>query len=254
MSFRWSKTVDSPGDAFLAPSEGFSNVQLPLADLMEFSDAGFLEYRRQMTEAGLVAEVCSRLFPPDVVVTGQGFNLYVWVEYLKNAMARVAELGCTRLAWSNGRSRILPWEENVDEMKEQAMQFLFMVCDVAQTYDMSVVIEPLSSERTNFLTSMEETDSFVRQIGKENLSSMVSLRDLAAIGLSPQSLHQWKHRISHVLIENPERSTTLRTAPSQDDSFDYKPFLDGLRDIDYQGLIALPSDATSTTLQFCISL
>lgn len=87
--------------------------------------------------------------PADVRVTQKGFNIYVWMEHLKAAVHRMAELGCRKLVWSDGRARVLPVEGATAGFKEQVLQFLYMLCGVAANFDMTVLIEPLGPRRTN---------------------------------------------------------------------------------------------------------
>jgi hypothetical protein len=88
--------------------------------------------------------------PAEVRVTQRGFNLYVWMEHMKKALQRLAGLGCRQLVWSNGRARILPDEGELPILKEQALQFLFLLCELAGNFDMTVLVEPLRPRRTNF--------------------------------------------------------------------------------------------------------
>jgi len=254
MSFLWTRMVEDPAHIPAARDAGFDRVQLRVDQIMQLGQDDFESLKSSMATLGIQATVCSGILPPDVVVSEAGFNLYIWAQYLQEAVNKLSQIGCSRLAWSNGRARILPWEENVDTMKVQVMQFLYTVCDICEHYGMKVLIEPLSPKRTNFLNTMEQTDEFIGTVGKENLSSMVSLRDLTSIGLTNQSLIRWEHRLEHIHLENPEQSETVRKSPRRDDGYDYLPFLDALRKIGYDGTVSLPSDATADTLQYCRGL
>ena len=94
-------------------------------------------------------------------MTENGFNLYVWTEYLKKAVHRLSELGCQKLVWNNGRARVLPMEGDTSEMKGQILQFIHMLCDLSGNYDITILIEPLGTRRTNYLNSMEEIKDFL---------------------------------------------------------------------------------------------
>ncbi len=59
-----------------------------------------------------------------------------------------------------------------------------MLCEAAGPLGITVLVEPLGPRRTNFLNSMKDIAEFLPRVGKDNLSSMVSLRELEAIGLS----------------------------------------------------------------------
>ncbi len=65
------------------------------------------------------------------------------MEYLKKAIQRLSELSCQKLIWSNSRARVLPLEGDTGEMKEQIRLFIHMLCDLADYFGMSVLVEPL---------------------------------------------------------------------------------------------------------------
>ena len=140
----------------------------------------------------------------------------------------MADLGCRKLAWSDGRARVLPVEGEVAGLKEQALQFLFMLCEAAEAFGITVLVEPLGPRRTNFLNSMKEIGEFLPRVGKDNLSSMVSLRELEAIGLAPRDLAEHRGLIGHVQCSRTRGPPTgTRRCPRPDDGADYRPFLRG---------------------------
>jgi hypothetical protein len=187
-------------------------------------------------------------------VTERGFNLYAWIEHLKRAVPRMAELGCRKLLWSDGRARVLPLEGNVAGLKEQAAQFLFLLCDAAANVKITVLVEPLDPRRTNFLNSMKEVDEFLARVGKENLASMISLRELDAIGLPISRLGEFQRLIRYVQMESPLSRDGARDCPRRADGFDYRPFLRALMGLGYGAEIGLPVDADADALTYCREL
>ncbi len=133
-------------------------------------------------------------------------------------------------------------------------QFLFLLCDVAANAGISVLVEPLDPRRTNFLNSMKEIGEFLHRVGKENLASMISLRELDAIGLPISRLGEFRHLIRYVQMENPLSREGARACPRRSDGFDYRPFLRALQDIGYGAEIGLPVDADADTLTYCREL
>ena len=254
MSVRWSKTASDHASIVKAASEGFNCVELTVGHVMDISDEEFVLHKNLLLQHGLVAEACTSILPSDVVVTEKGFNLYVWMEYLKKAMHRLSELGCRKLVWSNGRARVLPWEGDIGEMKEQVLQFLHMLCELSGNYGITVLVEPLGPRRTNYLNSMEDINDFVPLIRKDNLASVISLRELAEISLMPERLSDFPQLIKHVYLENPLHTNGNKVSPRPGDDYNYRPFLSALNRIHYDGIISLPDDADSESLRYCQKL
>ncbi|MBN2051698.1 MAG: sugar phosphate isomerase/epimerase [Spirochaetales bacterium] len=247
MSILWAKMVENLADVKRAVSDGFDRFQPTIEFLMTSGE----EFRKQGV---VIPEVCSSPLPPDARVTQMGFNIYVWTEYLKKAVRSAAAQGCEKLTWSDGRARILPLEGDVSLVKEQVLQFLYLLCEIAENFGITVLVEPLGPRRTNFLNSMEEMADFLPLVGKENLSSMISLRELSEIGLKTEEFERYARLITHVQMENPLVQDGRRLAPRRNDSYDYVPFLRALRRIGYKMLITLPEDADVDSLEYCREL
>lgn len=254
MSVQWGRMVTDLSQVERAVSDGFDFVQ-PINNLvMNLSDEQLLTRKARIRDNGVPFKLCALPLPSDLRVSEKGFNIYVWIEHLKNATQRMAELGCGKLIWNDGRARVLPVEGAIGELKEQIRQFLYLLCGVAANFDMTVLVEPLGPKRTNFLNTMKETEDFLSRVGMENLSSMLSLRELDQIGLSLPGLSDYSRFVRHVHLDNPRSYNGERICPRPGDGFEYRPFLRALKDAGYAGGISLPPDADAGGLKYCRQL
>jgi len=251
MDMQWGKRVAELSQVAGAADEGFNFVQ-PVGSLVaDMSAEQFRLQKSRVAAGGLPFAACAVPLPADARVTQRGFNLYAWMEYLKKTTHRMAELGCRKLLWSDGRGRVLPEEGELADLKEQVLQFLFMLCEVAANFRITVLVEPLGPRRTNFLNSMREVEELLARVGKENLSSMISLRELESIDLPLDRLVNHRYMIHYIQLENPGGQEGARVCPRPSDGYDYRPFLRALKDMGYSGEIGLPSDATADGLAYC---
>jgi len=251
MGVRWGRVVTDLAQADRAAADGFEYVQAASDLVANLEDHEVARQAERLRSGGPPFAVCGVPLPAGVRVTEQGFNLYVWTEHVKRALHRMADLGCRSVAWSDGRARLLPVEGEISGPKEQALQFLFVLCEAAGALGIQVLVEPLGSRRTNFLNSMEEIAETLPRVGKDNLASMVSLRELDAIGLPPARLGSYRRLIGHVVLENPGEPGGDRVPPRPDDGCDYRPFLEALKTIGYAGTISLPVAADAASLGYC---
>jgi sugar phosphate isomerase/epimerase len=254
MDMKWGKMVADLSEVQRAASDGFDFVQ-PVRELAAgLGDEQAAGRKARGLDSGLPCEVCALPLPAEVRVTQKGFNLYVWIEYLKNALDPLAGLGCRKLIWSDGRARVLPVEGEIGALKEQALQFLYLLCEAAANVGMSVLVEPLGPRRTNFLNSMKEVSDFLPRVGKENLSALISLRELEPIGLSVPDLATYRQLIDHVHMDNPLACGAARICPRPNDGYEYRPFVQALKEMGYSALISLPGDADAGALAYCRAL
>jgi hypothetical protein len=119
---------------------------------------------------------------------------------------------------------------------------------------MTVLVEPLGPRRTNFLNSMKETRDFLSRVREENLSCLISLRELEKIGLSLSGLSDYQQLIDHVQLDNPRSYDGARICPRPNDGYPYGPFLRVLKDLGYSADISLPEDADAGGLEYCRAL
>jgi sugar phosphate isomerase/epimerase len=251
MGVHWGRMVTDLSQADRAAADGFEFVQAAAGLVADLDDDQALRWKERLRDGGLGPAICGVPLPADVRVTQQGFNLYVWTEHVKRSLHRMADLGCQKVVWSDGRARVLPEEGQVAGLKEQALQFLFMLCEAAGTLGITVLVEPLGPRRTNFLNSIEEVAEFLARAGRDNLLCAISLRELEAIGLSLKGLQDNRRLIGHVQMENPKAPDGARLCPRPDDGHDYRPFLGALKAMGYSGSISLPGDADAAGLEYC---
>ena len=63
--------------------EGYDYMELPLAQIMELSEAGFEELLSQIQESGIPCECCNNFFPASVRLTGEEADPPKISEYVK---------------------------------------------------------------------------------------------------------------------------------------------------------------------------
>jgi sugar phosphate isomerase/epimerase len=254
MGVQWGRMVTDLSQVEQAASDGFDFVQ-PVTDLVvNLNGEQVLRQKARIHDGGIPFKVCAVPLPADVRVTQKGFNIYVWMEHLKNAVSRTAELGCRKLIWSDGRARVLPVEGATAGFKEQVLQFLYMLCAAAAEFGMTVLVEPLGPRRTNFLNTMKETGDFLARVREENLSAVISLRELEQIGLSVSDLSGYRKLVAHVQMDNPRSYEGTRVCPRPGDGYEYRPFLQALKEMGYSADISLPEDADAGGLEYCRGL
>ena len=141
MGVQWGRMVTDLAQADRAAADGFDFVHAAAPLVPGLVDGEVLRQKERLRAGGVPFAVCGVPLPAGVQVTQQGFNLYVWTEHVKRALARMVDLGCRKIAWSDGRARVLPVEGEVAGLKEQVLQFLYVLCEAA---------EPLGRKRSMY--------------------------------------------------------------------------------------------------------
>ena len=239
MRARWGKFIHDAASAEQAVADGFDYVAVAIEYVMQGDDDCFLRRRETFKQHRLFPEVCVSALPRGVAVTEKGFNLYFWMEYLKKAAYRLSQLGCRKIIWGDGDARVLPLEGNQGEMKEQVLQFVYMLCQLCQNYQMDVLLEPLGVGRTNYLNSMQEVQEFIGIVKQDNLFAALSAHEMPALDLPLRRFADIADVVRHVWLGRPLDIGKTSSPSVLDDAHDYRPFVVCLRNVGYGGLITL---------------
>ena len=98
---KWGRAIHDLSSVELVAQQGYDSAELTVDQLMDMDGPQFQIEVPRLLGSGLSFEVFSAPLPSGVRVTEQGFNIYVWTEYLKRALDRVAALGGRRVVWSD---------------------------------------------------------------------------------------------------------------------------------------------------------
>ena len=117
---------------------GYDCVELSATAVMKLDRAGVQSAKKKLTDSGLCFDVFYEPLPPDIRICTEGFNTFVWREYLKDVCFRTFELGGKKLIFRNGESRYIPYEGDLPRVREVVMTFIKMLCDVAEEYGITL--------------------------------------------------------------------------------------------------------------------
>ena len=241
MTARWGKAVSSVAEANEAAAAGFDCAAVDIEYVMAGGDEQFALQKNLFQQCKLAPEVCLSVLPANVSVAEKGFNLYYWMDYLKQATDRLAALGCGAIVWRNGAARALPPEGDQSAAKEQTLQFVYMLCHLCESRGIRVMIEPLAKSAANYLNTAPETEEFIAQVGKTNLHLAVGA-EAADETSGGMPLNDIASRARHVCIKN---------APAPPNT---PPFFAALQNAGYQGVVSVVGKADKKSLQHCRSL
>ena len=139
----------------LIAKTGFDYVELPLACVMELSEADFDRLRARLDRAGIPASVCCNLFPASVRVTGHNANEANIRAYLEKAFARAKKLGTSVIVFGSSGARNVEEGFRYDIAMLQILKALHIMNDCA--YDgLKVVIEHICRREGNIIYTVKE--------------------------------------------------------------------------------------------------
>jgi D-psicose/D-tagatose/L-ribulose 3-epimerase len=185
-------------------SAGYDFAELPCDQLrIEVSDDEFGRLRRQVSEAGLPVEVCSRFLPRDFKLVGPDVGWDRFTSCADTEMARAAAVGASVVLWANGPSRTVPDGFPVQRAFEQLVTAGRYIAGVARSHGLTVVFEGLNPASSNFILRLEEVLRLADAIGEPEIAVMADifhmsrnaepLTSIAQLGPSLRYVHVCDH-------------------------------------------------------------
>ena len=195
--------------------------------------------RRAVADAGIAVSGLHWLLvaPPGLSITSADDALRAQTLEVMGGLVRLcADLGGTYLVHgSPGQRRLEPGKE--DEGRARALDFFGEAARAAEAAGVTYIIEPLSPDQTNFVTTVAEAAEIVTAIGSPALRTMV---DCSSAGTNETDAiadllarHIPEGTLVHVHFNDPNRR-----GPGQGD-LDFAPIVAALERLSYDGWIGV---------------
>jgi D-psicose/D-tagatose/L-ribulose 3-epimerase len=195
--------------------------------------------RRAVADSGIVVSGLHWLLvaPPGLSITSADPQVRDKTREVMRGLVRLcADLGGRYLVHgSPGQRRLDPGAEA--DGRARALDFLGEAARAAEAANVTYILEPLSPDQTNFVTSVAEAAEIVAEIGSPALRTMV---DCSSAGSSerapiPDLLDRYLPGgpVAHVHFNDPNRR-----GPGQGD-LDFAPIVGALKRLSYAGWVGV---------------
>jgi sugar phosphate isomerase/epimerase len=220
-------------DAVLAAAQGWDFVELPFGQLGVLDDpAACVGVTEQLERAGMRAESFHRFLPATLRLVGDDLDVEVVQRYLERALARVATLGGQLAVFSGGKGRTIAEGFSRERAHEQFVAVLRRAGDLAAAQGITLVLEPLNRQETNFITSVAEGAEVVRAAAHPAVRLMADQYHMVMEDEPFDALVPVADLLGHVHVAD-----TGRFAPGTG-QYDYGGFFGTLQRIGYRERIA----------------
>jgi sugar phosphate isomerase/epimerase len=231
-SFGFSKDIDAISAA------GFDCIEMHYKEIMTMDDGEFKSVRSKLKSSGITAEVFNNPLPLDKQIISDDFDLSFYRDYMKKGAERAAELGARFCNFGNGKTRSLPLEGDISGARNKIVECIHMLCDINADYNITVLIEPLSTVVSNFILSIPEVLDLRDELQCLNIVPFIDLRWHVDGNHPMDEIITYRNEIAHIHIDNPLPKFPVRYIPRTTDEYDYTPFFDALKKICYKGIVS----------------
>lgn len=215
---------------------GYGFVQPSVGEYLapDETEAGFEEIAGRYREHAEFIYACNIFLPGSLKSTGPDYDPEGILSYSETVFKRAEKAGVEVIVFGSSGSRSFPEGFTEDEAREQFIELGRQMGPLAEKYGVIVAVENLNREESNFINTVQEAYEIVREIGHPNVRITADIYHMLREEEGPDAIRQAGEYIYHVDIAEKED----RTPPGVTED-DFRPYLRALRDIGFEGKIAI---------------
>lgn len=219
-----------------AARAGYDYVELTVGGALRprEDEERFAESLAGMQAGALPCKAMNCFIPGDMKITGPEVDLGALERFVTTACSRAGQAGVETIVFGSGAARRIPDGFDAKQAAEQIIAFCRMIAPIAGHCGVTIVIEPLSREDTNSLTTVASAAEVVRQVDHSALRLLVDFFHLARDGDRLEDVVAAGPLFAHVHI-----ATVPNRLPPGAEPCDLGPFFDALAAGGYDGRISI---------------
>jgi sugar phosphate isomerase/epimerase len=187
---------------------------------------------------------CNSFIPGNLKSVGPDAVHDQILEYVETAFRRAQMAGIEHIVFGSGGSRRIPEGFPADEARKQFIALGKAMGPIAAKYDIVVVLEPLNTREVNFINSVVEGASIVKEIDHPNFQLLADIYHMMMENEGPEIILEHGNLIKHVHVAELEN----RAAPGTNGE-DLSAYYNALKEVGYKGRISIEGRWEDMALQ-----
>jgi len=223
------------GPALAAAGGRFIEVSCRSSLVPEKPEADFLPRLTALRASPVPAVAANSFLPGSLQCTGPEADHEAVLKYVERAFARAERAGIRTLTFGSAGARSLPdGHDDQDLARLQFTALLARMAPLAARHGVTVSVEPLRMQETNFLNRVSEALPIVRAVDHPHVRITADIYHMLSVNEPPSSIEEAGDYVHHVHIAE----KAGRTAPGVAGD-DFRPYLRALARIGYDGRISI---------------
>jgi sugar phosphate isomerase/epimerase len=183
---------------------------------------------------GLKLYACNSFIPATLKSVGPDAVPDKILEFAKTSFQRAKIAGIKIIVFGSGASRKIPDGYDRQKARDQFIDLLKKIGPIAKVYDVTIAIEPLRSQETNFINTVKEGCEIARAVNHKNIRVLADFYHMTSEGETAESIVQAGNLLVHCHVAEKEK----RAAPGTTNE-SFVSFFKALRQINYKGRISI---------------
>lgn len=205
-------------------------VEFPLSVITALDESEYQILKKLVHEHGIPLEVFNSFVPAEIQLVGRDVNSEIIENYIKLSLNRAADLGADTVIFGSGKARQVYSQQD----KMQLVEVAKMMSQEAAKHNITIVVEPLNSNETNFITMVREGFDFANLVDCPNFKTMVDFYHFSKMNENLDDLIFAKDKIAYIHIANYERHV-----PELSEKPILEQWLKMINEINYDGRVSI---------------
>lgn len=201
----------------------------------DLSDEDFAPIRERFLNASVKPEAFNIFIPNDLKIVGNSVDTSALMRHVEIAIRRASDLGGEIIVFGSGGARNIPSGFSRTQAYEQLGFFCAMTADIASQHGITIVIEPLTATKCNFITSVAEGADLVAQVAHPNLALLADLFHMETDIEPWANILENAPMLKHIHIPVP----TIEQLTTEGPNFNHTRFLTTVKQAGYNGRISI---------------
>ncbi|SFI12907.1 Sugar phosphate isomerase/epimerase [Lachnospiraceae bacterium NLAE-zl-G231] len=232
----------NPEDMIKAQNAGYNYVEFMGKYLTALSEKEYSSIQRQAERLCLPVLGINGYCPPDVKMIGPGFNPEKVRKYAACCAVRAGGLGVRFVGIGSPKSRMLPSGYSTLTAEKELKEFLRITTEEFDKYGIRVCLEPLAICYCNFINTLSEAVSVVKELQLSNLGIVIDFYNMEYVGEADMDLRTYVDCIYHAHISEDEGEPEKRSYLKPEKAGVYQNRICGLLAAGYRGMLTLEID------------
>ena len=189
---------------------------------------------QQVAALAVPVPVANLFLPGSLKVVGPELDMEAVMAYAAIAFRRARRIGIGHIVFGSGGARNVPEGFPQDEAVGQFTRVLTEMAPVAQEWGITLCVEPLRRQETNFLNTVPETVAVLDRVAHPAVGLTFDIYHVMQEGRNAEDVIIGGRYIRHLHVAE----NTDRAAPGTHGD-DFTPYFEALRSVGYSGRISV---------------
>lgn len=198
------------------------------------SEEAFKKSWEDMRSAEVSFSALNCFVPGDLKITGPDVDDQALQDFVRVVMKRAERTEVETIVFGSGGARSIPEGFDRAEAHEHLVSFAGMAASIAHDHGITIVVEPLSKEDCNVLTTVAECGDLVREVDHPACRLLVDSYHHMRDDDSFEDIVEYGDLLAHIHI-----ATVPNRRPPGAEPCDFTPFFEALQEVGYDGRISI---------------